>query len=76
MPIVEASLWAPAQMPFSGLKVLQSVTKYYKVLQGIEKYDKEAILGAPAQMRFSGILSWPPTPALAISPLQTFTRKQ
>ena len=64
----DAFLWA--QSVTECYKILQSITRYWKVLQRSEP------LSPAAQMRFSGILSWPPTPALAISPLQTFTRKQ
>ena len=62
----DAFLWA--QSVTECYKILQSITRYWKVLQRCEP------LSPAAKMPFSGILS--PTPALAISPLQTFTRQQ
>ena len=64
----DAFLWA--QSVTECCKILQSIKRYWKVLQRSEP------LSPAAKMPFSGILSWPPTPALAISPLQTFTRQQ
>ena len=63
----DAFLWA--QSVTECCNILQSITRYWKVLQ-----RSEPLSPGPAKMRFSGIL--PPTPALAISPLQTFTRQQ